>query len=68
VLWIAYTLAHGAISGWYPCPFLNVTKLGYLLTLRNTGFVFLAALIVAVALKRLDHRLRTTPPGRFMQS
>lgn len=57
VLWIGYTLAHGAIYGWYPYPFLDVTKLGYVLTLRNTGFVFLAALGVAVALKLLDRRL-----------
>lgn len=25
----AYTLAHGAVSGWYPYPFVDVTRLGY---------------------------------------
>jgi hypothetical protein len=28
-LWIAYTLIHGAITDWYPYPFINVTEHGY---------------------------------------
>src|SRR5918994_1579371 len=28
-LWIAYTFARGAVSDWYPYPFLDVTEIGY---------------------------------------
>ena len=40
----AYTLVHGAVSGFYPYPFVNVAKLGYPQVLLNiVGFiVFLA--------------------------
>lgn len=54
ILWSGYTLAHGAISGWYPYPCLNVAKLGALTVLRNLALVFIAALVVAVALKLMD--------------
>jgi hypothetical protein len=27
--WGAYTLVHGAISGWYPYPFVDLGELGY---------------------------------------
>ena len=29
VVWLAYTLVHGAVSGWYPYPFLDVREHGY---------------------------------------
>jgi hypothetical protein len=41
VLYLGYTLAHGAISGWYPYPFLDVTSHGY-------GRVLLNSLVVTV--------------------
>lgn len=57
-LWIAYTFTHGAITHWYPYPFLDVTRLGIGPALRNTLLVLLAALILAAAFKALD-RLRS---------
>jgi hypothetical protein len=54
ILWLGYTFWHGALTGWYPYPFLDVTSLGYKLALRNVGFVLLLALIVATSLKLLD--------------
>lgn len=54
LLWIGYTLVHGAASGWYPYPFLDVTDLGYPTALRNTAAVLLLALVVASMLKLLD--------------
>lgn len=54
VAWIAYTLIHGAISGWWPYPFLNATTLGYPVALRNIGFVLVAAIVLAVAFRLLD--------------
>jgi hypothetical protein len=43
LLWFGYTLVHGAISGWYPYPFVSVTDQGY-------GRVLLNALAVTAVL------------------
>jgi hypothetical protein len=43
VLWLAYTLVRGAIWGWYPYPFLDVSTHGY-------GRVVINALLVTVIL------------------
>jgi hypothetical protein len=45
VLYIAYSLIHGAADGWYPYWFADVTKLGYPTALKNSGFVLIAFLI-----------------------
>jgi hypothetical protein len=55
--WIGYTFAHGALSGWYPYPFLDVTALGYAAALRNTAVVVLVALVLVALLKVADGRL-----------
>jgi hypothetical protein len=57
VLWIAYTFAHGAATGWYPYPFLDVTEIGYARALRNTTVVLLGAVVLALAFAALDRRL-----------
>lgn len=36
VLYLGYTLVHGAISGWYPYPFLDVASHGYGRVLLNS--------------------------------
>lgn len=44
--YMAYTLAHGYLTGWYPYPFINVNRLGYPeVLLRSVGIV---ALMVTV--------------------
>jgi hypothetical protein len=43
VAWLGYTLLHGGITGWYPYPFIDVTRHGY-------GMVLLNALVVAAVL------------------
>jgi hypothetical protein len=56
-LYIAYTLAHGAASTWYPYPFIDAARLGYATTLRNgVGMVVLMA-GVATIYRVGDHRL-----------
>jgi hypothetical protein len=60
VLWLVYTFAHGAATGWYPYPFLDAAKKGYASALTSTVFVVLIALVLAVALKFLD---RLPSPG-----
>lgn len=57
LLWIAYTLAHGAVTHWYPYPFVSVADLGYAVAVRNLGFVVLIAVVFAVVLRLLDQRL-----------
>lgn len=58
-LWTGYTFARGAITDWYPYPFMNVTKLGYAGALSNTALVLLLSLVIATMLKALDERLPT---------
>ncbi|WP_367132368.1 Pr6Pr family membrane protein [Saccharothrix sp. HUAS TT1] len=61
VLWIAYTFIHGAITDWYPYPFLDVTELGFSTALRNTLFVVLAAAVIAWLVAIADAKLRPKP-------
>ena len=59
-LYVAYTLAHGAASHWYPYPFIDVTKLGYVTTLRNGVGLNLLLVGIGALLMWLDHRLPRT--------
>jgi hypothetical protein len=59
--WFAYTLIRGAIVGWYPYPFVDVSQHGYGRVLVN-AVVFLAAFAVgAVALGQFATRLGRRP-------
>ncbi|HEY0935182.1 MAG TPA: Pr6Pr family membrane protein [Trebonia sp.] len=57
LLWIVYTFAHGAATGWYPYPFLNAHTHGYGVALRNTAAVVVLALVIAGIVRLLDRRL-----------
>lgn len=59
LLWIAYTLAHGAATGWYPYPFLDARVLGYGTAVRNTAAVIGLGLVISAILRALDRRLPT---------
>lgn len=59
--WLAYTLVHGATSGWYPYPFLDAGKLGYPRVLGNIAVVVSMALVLALLMQWLDRVL----PGRM---
>jgi hypothetical protein len=54
ILWLGCTLIRGAMTGWYPYPFLDVSKLGYANVSVNIALVLLAAVLVAVTFKALD--------------
>jgi hypothetical protein len=58
LLWIAYTFAHGAATGWYPYPFMDVHLHGYAIAIRNTAAVFVIALILIAIFRVIDKRLR----------
>ncbi|HXH33735.1 MAG TPA: Pr6Pr family membrane protein [Plantibacter sp.] len=55
--WVLYTFVHGAISGWYPYPFLDVTKLGFAGAALNSLGVLVVAIVFAVLLKLVDRFL-----------
>jgi hypothetical protein len=59
LLWIVYTFAMGAATGWYPYPFLDVQLHGYGVAFRNTAGVIVVALVIIAVLRLLDTRLRT---------
>ncbi|WP_460246612.1 Pr6Pr family membrane protein [Streptomyces sp. BYX5S] len=56
-LWIAYTLVHGAVTDWYPYPFLDVHERGYGVALRNIAGVIVIAAALAWLFSWLDRRL-----------
>ena len=64
----AWTLVHGALTGWYPYSFFDVTRIGYARTLINFGAflcMFVAMALTLVLLDRLVGLLvqqRKAPP------
>lgn len=46
VAWAAYTFVHGALSDWYPYPFIDVTAIGYGGALQ--GVLLVTVLVLAV--------------------
>lgn len=57
VLWLVYTFVHGAVTGWYPYPFLDVATIGFADSVRNSLFVLLIGVVIAVVLTLLDRFL-----------
>lgn len=57
LLWLGGTLARGAVIGWYPYPFVDVTRLGYPAVLLNTLGITVLFLVLAAALLWLDRSL-----------
>jgi hypothetical protein len=54
--YLAYVLVLGAITGWYPYPFINVGKIGYPRALLNALAVTVLLLIVGAVYRALDTR------------
>lgn len=50
VLYLCYSLARGALLGWYPYPFLDAYNLGYELVFRNACIVLGCFLVFFYAL------------------
>ncbi|MGY1856558.1 Pr6Pr family membrane protein [Modestobacter sp. SYSU DS0290] len=63
--WIAYTLAHGALTGWYPYGFLDAQALGYGTALRNLGVVVALSVAFLLVVGVLDRRLPPTGAPRL---
>ncbi|MET0812436.1 MAG: Pr6Pr family membrane protein [Microbacterium sp.] len=68
VAWLVYTFVRGAITGWYPYPFLDVNLIGFGDSIRNSAFILLIGVVIAVVLTLLDKHLpslvRSPDPAR----
>ncbi|HWU79232.1 MAG TPA: Pr6Pr family membrane protein [Caulobacter sp.] len=61
-----WTLVHGALSGFYPYPFMNVGKRGYpavVLTMVEMSLAFAAVALVFVALSRVRAKVALVRPA-----
>jgi hypothetical protein len=61
VLWAAYTIVHGEITGWYPYPFVDLATHGYARVVSNALIVTVVLGVVAVLFGVGDRRLRRAP-------
>jgi hypothetical protein len=55
--WLVYTFVRGALTGWYPYPFLDVDLIGFGDSVRNCAVILVIALGIAALLTILDKRL-----------
>jgi hypothetical protein len=55
--WLVLTFVRGALTGWYPYPFLDVDLIGLADSLRNSAVILLVAIAIAALLTLLDKRL-----------
>lgn len=60
VAWLACTLVHGHLDGWYPYPFLDAAELGYARVGRNVAAILAGACALAVALQWIERRRPAT--------
>ena len=58
IVWIAI---YGALSGWYPYPFIDVGDLGYPRTLLHGAGILLLLLVMGLLYRWLDRKLPTRP-------
>jgi hypothetical protein len=58
VVYFSYTLIRGAITGWYPYPFFDVTSKGYGRVLADGVGILIAMIAVGAATRRAGNRLR----------
>jgi hypothetical protein len=59
--YVVYTLIHGAASKWYPYPFVDVTKHGYVNVLRNGVGLNVLLVGIGALFMWLDHKLPAAP-------
>ncbi|HSR78315.1 MAG TPA: Pr6Pr family membrane protein [Xanthobacteraceae bacterium] len=50
VLYVAWTLVHGAVTGFYPYPFINVARFGYAQVLMTVGTMIAAFVCLVLGL------------------
>jgi hypothetical protein len=63
VVYFSYTLVRGAITGWYPYPFFDVTSKGYARVLADGVGILIAMIAVGSATRLAGNRGRPTGVG-----
>lgn len=63
-LWIVYTLIHGAITDWYPYPFIDVAANGYATVAVNIVAVTAFALALSLAYVGVNRHRRAKQHSR----
>ena len=58
--WLAFTLVRGALIGWYPYPFVDVTTLGYGAVAVNSVLITLLFLALSAAAFGVDRLVLRT--------
>ena len=61
--YLVWSLLHGAVTDWYPYPFVDVTEHGYAVVLLNAVGVIALLALVSLGMIGLDRRL----PGGYVQ-
>lgn len=54
LVYVIFALIRGAVSGIYPYPFINVSKLGYGITFRNIAFITIGYIVSGLILVIAD--------------
>ncbi|HEV3242289.1 MAG TPA: Pr6Pr family membrane protein [Methyloceanibacter sp.] len=57
LVYAAYSLIHGAATGFYPYPFINVREFGYDKIFLNMGVLVLVFIVLGLALIAIDRRI-----------
>jgi hypothetical protein len=68
VAWLAYTLLHGYVTGWYPYPFINAATHGYATVALNAVAALAALAVMAAAFWLGDAYLPGGRPRRPARS
>ena len=66
LLYLIYTLVHGAVSGYYPYPFMDVKVIGYTGFWLNSSYLFLVFLLLSFVLIGVDKYLGKKKDKRVM--
>lgn len=67
LLWIVYTLVHGAITEWYPYPFIDVATKGYGDVFVSIGFITVFAIALSLVYVGLSRWRRPASAARAHQ-
>ena len=60
----AFSVLHGAGTGFYPCPFLEVGQLGYERVLLNMSVLMAAFAVLGLTLVGIDRLLGAVEPRK----
>lgn len=60
-VWLVWTFARGHVTGWYPYPFLDASRLGLGRALAGAATVVVAGTLLGVVLRGVDRALPPAP-------